>query len=222
MFTATPLFAIAMNVVLHFMLQFYFRESYVGILEKKSGGGKRMKVKKVREETNNILKWHFGRMCPARRPCNCNKSCRPMTGWLWPSVAECASPNIWCSPIWKRKRITNIWQLYTVFLPKRIGISFAMMMFMWTSTEVVTYESFAHTARGILTLIVYISYIVFNLGKRLDFWSLAGFFKCPLPNYLRVNERMVCLSALFFLLIFHLVTFSWPFLPNDVAKYGWL
>jgi hypothetical protein len=47
-----------------------------------------------------------------------------------------------------------------------IGTSFSMMMFSWSSTEVVTYESFAHTARGMLTLLVYVAYIVFNLGRR--------------------------------------------------------
>jgi len=48
----------------------------------------------------------------------------------------------------------------------RIGTSFSMMMFKWSSTEVVTYESIAHIARGIITLLVYISYIVFNLGRK--------------------------------------------------------
>jgi zinc transporter ZupT len=53
MFTATPIFAIIMNVVLHFMLQMFFRESYVGILEKKKDKKAGLKVEKM-EKTKNI------------------------------------------------------------------------------------------------------------------------------------------------------------------------
>uniref|UniRef100_A0A183C800 MFS domain-containing protein n=1 Tax=Globodera pallida TaxID=36090 RepID=A0A183C800_GLOPA len=75
-----------------------------------------------------------------------------------------------------------------------------MMMFLWTPEEVVFYESIAHSLRGIIALLVYIAYIAFDLGKR-------------------VNDRLCCLCSLGALLLFHLVTFSWPFLPENVHKF---
>ena len=51
-------------------------------------------------------------------------------------------------------------------LPFSIGTAFAMMMFMWPPTEVVYWESIAHSLRGAMAVAVYIAYIVFNLGKR--------------------------------------------------------
>ncbi|KAL3072393.1 hypothetical protein niasHT_034077 [Heterodera trifolii] len=80
-----------------------------------------------------------------------------------------------------------------------IGTVFAMLMFLWTPQEVAFYESLAHIARGLLSLLVYALYIVFDLGKIL-------------------NDRLVCLFSLVGLLLFHLITFSWPFLPNDVPQ----
>lgn len=41
-----------------------------------------------------------------------------------------------------------------------------MLMFKWTPREVVYYESLAHFARGLMAILVYIVYIVFNMGKR--------------------------------------------------------
>jgi hypothetical protein len=35
-----------------------------------------------------------------------------------------------------------------------------------------------------------------------------------------VNDRLVCLCSLVGLLIFHIFTFSWPFLPNPVQQSG--
>uniref|UniRef100_A0A914HTK3 Major facilitator superfamily (MFS) profile domain-containing protein n=1 Tax=Globodera rostochiensis TaxID=31243 RepID=A0A914HTK3_GLORO len=80
-----------------------------------------------------------------------------------------------------------------------IGTVFAMLMFMWSPQEVVFYESLAHIARGLLALLVYVLYIVFDLGKIL-------------------NDRIICILSLVGLLLFHLVTFSWPFLPDNVSQ----
>uniref|UniRef100_A0A915MR86 Uncharacterized protein n=1 Tax=Meloidogyne javanica TaxID=6303 RepID=A0A915MR86_MELJA len=46
-----------------------------------------------------------------------------------------------------------------------IGTEFAMMMFMWSPTDVVFWEAIAHSIRGLLALSTYICYIVFNLGE---------------------------------------------------------
>lgn len=36
----------------------------------------------------------------------------------------------------------------------------------------------------------------------------------------RMNERMVCLVSIFGLLAFHVFTYSYPFLPNNVITFN--
>ncbi|KAL3073169.1 hypothetical protein niasHT_035445 [Heterodera trifolii] len=76
-----------------------------------------------------------------------------------------------------------------------------MMMFMWDEKDVVYYESIAHAVRGVFAICNYGAYIFCDLGKK-------------------VNDRLCCLCSLFVLLFFHLVTFSWPFLPENVHSYN--
>jgi hypothetical protein len=83
---------------------------------------------------------------------------------------------------------------------KSLGASFAMLMFSWSATEVVRFGSLAHAAKGMIMFVVYLAYILLNLGKH-------------------VNERLVCFFSLLALLSFHLATFSWHFLPEEVEIY---
>uniref|UniRef100_A0A183C3K9 MFS domain-containing protein n=1 Tax=Globodera pallida TaxID=36090 RepID=A0A183C3K9_GLOPA len=164
MFTATALFAISTNVLIHFLLQFFFRESTVGILDTT-----------INDNDNNKKK-------SAALECAIQKL-PPYDRW---ALALCCA-----------MRFTQ----YLIFTNlETIGTSYAMMMFGWSSTDVVTYESFAHTARGLLTLLVYCMYIFFNLGHK-------------------INERLTCLFSLFGLMAFHFVTYPWPFLPNYVMTF---
>lgn len=81
-----------------------------------------------------------------------------------------------------------------------IGTEFAMMMFVWSPKDVVFWESIAHSIRGLLALSTYICYIVFDLGKK-------------------VNDRLVCLFSLIGLFLFHVFTYSWPFIPENVQLF---
>ncbi|KAL3123270.1 hypothetical protein niasHT_006813 [Heterodera trifolii] len=159
MFTATALFAICTNVLIHFLLQFFFRESSVGILDSPKSKANSSEVESAIQKLPPYDRWALAICCAMR-----------FTQYLI---------------------FTNL---------ETIGTSFAMMMFGWSSTEVVTYESFAHSARGLLTLLVYAMYIFTDLGQR-------------------INERLTCLFSLFLLMAFHIVTYPWPFLPNYVTQY---
>uniref|UniRef100_A0A914LRN9 Major facilitator superfamily (MFS) profile domain-containing protein n=1 Tax=Meloidogyne incognita TaxID=6306 RepID=A0A914LRN9_MELIC len=108
LFTAPALFAIIMNLILHFILQFYFHESYVGVLVHK---------RKNKKDLNGI-------------PNQINKKLPPYDRLAF---AVCCA-----------MRFTQ----YLVFTNlETIGISFSMTMFLWTTKQVVNYESIAHTAR---------------------------------------------------------------------------
>uniref|UniRef100_A0A914IFY6 Major facilitator superfamily (MFS) profile domain-containing protein n=1 Tax=Globodera rostochiensis TaxID=31243 RepID=A0A914IFY6_GLORO len=88
-------------------------------------------------------------------------------------------------------------QFFVFTIIETIGTSFAMLMFNWSPIEVVFYDSMAHAVRGVVALLVYVAYIIFDLGKI-------------------VNDRIVCLLSLVALLFFYLITHTWPFLPEHV------
>ncbi|CAD5213064.1 unnamed protein product [Bursaphelenchus okinawaensis] len=75
-----------------------------------------------------------------------------------------------------------------------LGSAFAMMMFSMNENESVTYNSAAQGFVGFLTFVTYVVYICFHLDKH-------------------INMRVGCIASLLALVLFHLLTFSWPFLP---------
>ncbi|KAF7635502.1 hypothetical protein Mgra_00005041 [Meloidogyne graminicola] len=154
MFTAPALAASVVNIILLFLQVCWFKESYVGILKRKTD-----------QESENKPK-----LPPYDR------------------LAVLA-----CYAI----RFTQFFIFTNI---ETIGIAYAMMMFTWSATEVVYWESIAHSIRGLLALSTYIVYIVFDLGKR-------------------VNDRLVCLFSLIGLFLFHIFTYSWPFLSDNVQLY---
>ncbi|KAI1723609.1 major facilitator superfamily domain-containing protein [Ditylenchus destructor] len=89
-------------------------------------------------------------------------------------------------------------QIFVITNLETIGTSLSMAMFAWNHVQVVFYGSLAHVGMGIFSFMIYAIYIVTNLGRR-------------------VNERLVCFAALAVLLLFHCLTFSWPFLPDNVV-----
>ncbi|KAI1723165.1 major facilitator superfamily domain-containing protein [Ditylenchus destructor] len=88
-------------------------------------------------------------------------------------------------------------QIFVITNLETIGASLSGAMFAWTHVQVVFYGSLAHVGMGLLSFVVYAIYIVTNLGRR-------------------VNERWVCFLALAVFLMFHALTFSWPFLSENV------
>ncbi|KAH7723927.1 Protein Y53G8AR.7 a [Aphelenchoides avenae] len=92
-------------------------------------------------------------------------------------------------------------QMFIVTNLETIGLPFAMMMFAWNDSTAVKYSAMAHMVLGGFSFTIYLGYIVFNIGKY-------------------TSHRLVCLLGLIGLVAFHLITFSWPFLPNHVATYN--
>ncbi|KAL3102261.1 hypothetical protein niasHS_003670 [Heterodera schachtii] len=158
MFNAPALFATCINIANVVILERLFKESSVGILEK------RKQSQSEEKQPNSAPK-----LPPPDR------------------VALCLC---YLLRFTQQFIITNI---------ETIGSAFAMLMFRWGPKEVIYYESLSHIVRGLTALFVYVAYIVLDLGKI-------------------AKDRPVCFVSLVGLLLFHLLTFSWPFLPNDVPE----
>uniref|UniRef100_A0A914I8V0 Major facilitator superfamily (MFS) profile domain-containing protein n=1 Tax=Globodera rostochiensis TaxID=31243 RepID=A0A914I8V0_GLORO len=161
MFNAPALFAACINIVNVVILEQFFHESYIGVLEKR----RKQKSSAEEEKQQN-------------------------------SVPKLPPPDGVALRLCYLLRFT---QQFIITNIETIGSAFAMLMFRWGPREVVYYESLSHIARGLTALFVYVAYIVFDLGKV-------------------AKDRPVCLASLLGLLLFHLLTFSWPFLPNDVPE----
>ncbi|KAH7728844.1 Protein Y53G8AR.7 a [Aphelenchoides avenae] len=96
--------------------------------------------------------------------------------------------------------LTRFTQMFTHTNIETLGSPVAMVMFSWTRKEAVEYISTAQGFMSFLAFLTYIVYIVFKLDRVLNF---------------RVN----CIISLIGLVVFHLLTFSWPFLPGKVQTY---
>ncbi|KAE9550506.1 hypothetical protein FO519_006280 [Halicephalobus sp. NKZ332] len=82
-----------------------------------------------------------------------------------------------------------------------IGTPFSMMMFNWTEKQTVTFTAIAQGIVGIFTLVTYVAYIFFKLEKR-------------------VSSRIASVISMVALILFHVVTYSWPFIPGHVAMHN--
>ena len=76
-----------------------------------------------------------------------------------------------------------------------------MTMFAWTGPEVVRNTSIARLCQSILSFMIYATYIKYNLGRKL-------------------NSRKMTMTALGGLILFHLLSYSWPFLPGHVKTFN--
>lgn len=76
----------------------------------------------------------------------------------------------------------------------------SMLMFGWNKTEVIRLVGLAHAAVSIIGLFVSIFYVLFNMERI-------------------VNHRIQCICSILGLLLFHVLTFSYPFYPNEVSTY---
>ncbi|KAI1695818.1 major facilitator superfamily domain-containing protein [Ditylenchus destructor] len=97
--------------------------------------------------------------------------------------------------------VTRFTQMFINTNLETLGSPYSMMMFGWMEEKAVTFTSAAQGAIGCLTLAMYIAYISLNLEKFLNF-------------------RGSCILSLSGLIIFHLVTYSWPFLPGHVPMFN--
>uniref|UniRef100_A0A914HGQ2 MIR domain-containing protein n=1 Tax=Globodera rostochiensis TaxID=31243 RepID=A0A914HGQ2_GLORO len=82
-----------------------------------------------------------------------------------------------------------------------IGSPYAMMMFAWSEQKAVQVTSIAQSLVGAITFGIYILYISLKSKKEL-------------------NCRLSCILSFIGLIVFHLITFSWPFLPTPVRTFN--
>lgn len=78
-----------------------------------------------------------------------------------------------------------------------IGSPYSQLMFGFNEVDVLHYNSLVQSGQGFLTGVMFIVYACTNYTK----W---------------VSERANCVGAMIALLFFHLLTFSWPFLPGNI------
>ncbi|KAI1700990.1 major facilitator superfamily domain-containing protein [Ditylenchus destructor] len=97
--------------------------------------------------------------------------------------------------------VTRFTQMFINTNLETLGSPYSMMMFGWGEEKAVAFTSAAQGAIGCLTLAMCIAYISLNLEKFL-------------------NLRASCIIPLAGLIVFHLITYSWPFLPGHVPMFN--
>ncbi|KAK6744524.1 hypothetical protein RB195_011318 [Necator americanus] len=80
-----------------------------------------------------------------------------------------------------------------------IGSPFSQVMFGLDKEQVLNYNAMMQGAVGVLTTVMFVVYVFTPYSK----W---------------ISERLNCLGAMVALLLFHLITFSWPFLPGKLLE----
>uniref|UniRef100_A0A7E4VD77 MFS domain-containing protein n=1 Tax=Panagrellus redivivus TaxID=6233 RepID=A0A7E4VD77_PANRE len=96
---------------------------------------------------------------------------------------------------------TRFTQMFINTNLETIGSPFAMMMFNWPEEKAVTVTAAAQGAVGVFTFVTYVAYIFFKL-----------------ENY--ISSRKACMFSLAALITFHIVTYSWPFIPGHVTMHN--
>ncbi|KAH7706408.1 Protein F27D9.2 [Aphelenchoides avenae] len=81
-----------------------------------------------------------------------------------------------------------------------VSTPLAMAMFAFSRSDVLQYVSLAQSVRSFLAFLVYIAYVTLKIEKR---------FK-------RLDYRINCMVSLGGIMLFYLITFSWPFVPGGV------
>uniref|UniRef100_A0A914YS16 Major facilitator superfamily (MFS) profile domain-containing protein n=1 Tax=Panagrolaimus superbus TaxID=310955 RepID=A0A914YS16_9BILA len=96
---------------------------------------------------------------------------------------------------------TRFTQMFINTNLETIGSAFSMMMFNFSETKAVTYTAAAQGCVGIFTFLTYFAYI----GLKLETY---------------ISSRKACMLSLIMLIIFHLLTYSWPFIPGHVKMHN--
>ncbi|CAD5234076.1 unnamed protein product [Bursaphelenchus xylophilus] len=81
-----------------------------------------------------------------------------------------------------------------------LGSPLVMAMFAWSRHEAVEYIAAAQVVMSFLAFLTYLAFIVFKPERFMSF-------------------RLGCLLSLVGLIIFHLLTISWPFLPGQIQTF---
>uniref|UniRef100_A0A1I7RWL3 MFS domain-containing protein n=1 Tax=Bursaphelenchus xylophilus TaxID=6326 RepID=A0A1I7RWL3_BURXY len=92
-------------------------------------------------------------------------------------------------------------QMFTYTNLETLGSPMAMTIFALTKKEAVTVVATSHAVLSTLAFLIYGSFVVFKMDKR-------------------VNYRKCCILGLCILLLFHIVTYSYPFLPGHLSTYN--
>uniref|UniRef100_A0A914VXB3 Major facilitator superfamily domain containing 8 n=1 Tax=Plectus sambesii TaxID=2011161 RepID=A0A914VXB3_9BILA len=93
---------------------------------------------------------------------------------------------------------TRFAQMFVITNLETIGSPYSMIMFHWTKSQAVLYNAIAQAGFGLIGFFIYLSYIVLNLGKIL-------------------NPRIMCMTGLGLIFLFHSITFPWPFYSGHIA-----
>ncbi|KAI6173267.1 hypothetical protein M3Y98_01063500 [Aphelenchoides besseyi] len=91
---------------------------------------------------------------------------------------------------------TRFTQMFTYTNLETLGAPLSMTIFAFNKMEVVRYLAITHACLSAIAFCVYMSFVVFN-----------------------INFRRHVIVALFGLIVFHLVSFSWPFLSGHLKTY---
>ncbi|CAD5233877.1 unnamed protein product [Bursaphelenchus xylophilus] len=97
--------------------------------------------------------------------------------------------------------LTLFAQRFTFTNIETLASPLSITMFSWSNEETVKYIGLAHGALSFIAFLVYLAFFVGRLDKY-------------------INNRNQTIVALGGLIIFHLATFSWPFLGGSLPKYN--
>ncbi|KAE9556415.1 hypothetical protein FO519_000300 [Halicephalobus sp. NKZ332] len=97
--------------------------------------------------------------------------------------------------------LTQFTQMFVVTNGEAIGSMYGMAMFDWTDEEATKYFAIIQAVSGISSLTVYFLFM-FKYGERVG----------------RGYERIAVISSLTMLLLYHIITYPFPFLPGKVDQ----
>ncbi|KAI6173127.1 Major facilitator superfamily domain-containing protein 8 [Aphelenchoides besseyi] len=97
--------------------------------------------------------------------------------------------------------VTIFSQRFTYVNLETLGPIIGQTVFSWTREQVVFRMGIAHSCLSFLALGINVLFVSFKMEKILNF-------------------RIACLSAVCGLIVFHLITFSWPFLGGSLTTYS--
>ncbi|KAK0394104.1 hypothetical protein QR680_000567 [Steinernema hermaphroditum] len=97
--------------------------------------------------------------------------------------------------------ITRFTQQFINTNLETVGSPLAMQVFAFTKQQTVKYGSIAQGGMGIMSLITYVAFIFGDLSRFMDY-------------------RIGTIGSLVLFLLFHLITYPWPFIPEGLTTYS--
>uniref|UniRef100_A0AC34GPU3 Major facilitator superfamily (MFS) profile domain-containing protein n=1 Tax=Panagrolaimus sp. ES5 TaxID=591445 RepID=A0AC34GPU3_9BILA len=96
---------------------------------------------------------------------------------------------------------TQFCMMFVITNTEAIGSMYSIAMFDWTNSDAVFYTGIIQTVGGVVSLFTYLAF-AFRIGRYVS----------------QSRERMAVIIAICLALIYHVITFPFPFLPNDVDQ----